>query len=272
MDEFYEANRKNWDERAEIHARSETYGLHRFVEDPDRLSEVVEFDKPWLGDLTGLSAIHLQCHIGTDTLSLARLGATVAGLDQSPASLAHAEQLFASTGTAGSFTLAGVYDAVEALGQTYDLVYTGVGALNWLPDIGRWAEVVAALMNPGGRLYLREGHPMLMTLDETVTDQLVIRYPYYETDEPMTFDEPQTYTDGDQRLANTRTYEWSHGIGEVVSALLGQGLTLTALEEHRTLEWQFSETMVLEDGKWMLPADQRDLVPLMYTVVAAKPA
>ncbi len=271
MDTFYEANRKNWDERAAIHAASEMYGLDDFIADPSRIANVVAFDQPWLGDLTGISTIHLQCHIGTDTLSLARLGATVTGLDQSPASLAQAEQLFTACDTPGTFELANVYDAVEALGETYDLVYTGVGALNWLPDIERWADVVAKLLNPGGRLYLREAHPMAMALDETVTDRLVVRYPYFETEQPMTFDEPQTYTDGEQKITNTRTYEWSHGIGEVVSALLGRGMTLTALEEHRGLDWKFFEHMVHEDNQWKLPAEQRDLVPMMYTVVAHKP-
>jgi SAM-dependent methyltransferase len=144
-----------------------------------------------LGDLAGVSAVHLQCHIGTDTLSLARLGAEVTGLDQSGASLDAARELFASVDTAGRFVQAKVYDAVQALdGAQFDLVYTGVGAINWLPDIARWGETVAALVKPGGSFYIREGRPMLSTVDDERTDgALQLKYPYFETIEPMTFDQ-----------------------------------------------------------------------------------
>lgn len=272
MEDYFTRNRANWDERAGIHARSTFYGLDNYRRDPGRIGETVAFDRPYLGDLTGTSTVHLQCHIGTDTLSLARLGATVTGLDLSPESIAIAEDLFRSTDTAGTFVAANVYDAVEALGRTYELVYTGVGALGWLPDIDRWAAVVAALLEPGGRLYLREGHPMMWAIDETFTERFVLGYPYFETAEPMAFDEPKTYTDGEEELTNARSYSWNHGLGEIVTALLNHGLILTTLEEHRTLDWQFHESMEPIDGRYRLPEQQRDMVPLMYTIIAVKPA
>jgi SAM-dependent methyltransferase len=229
----------------------------------------VRFDRRYLGDLTGRTAVHLQCHIGTDTLSLARLGAATTGIDQSEESIAVARELFERTGTGGRFEVANVYDAVEVVGARYDLVYTGVGALNWLPDVSRWATVVANLLAPGGRLYLREGHPMLWALDETAgADELRVRHPYFETAAPLAFDEPTTYTDGDAVLRNTRTYEWNHGLGEIITALLQSGLDVTTFEEHRELEWQALPQMRSEDGRYRLPPEQRDLVPLMYTLVA----
>jgi 2-polyprenyl-3-methyl-5-hydroxy-6-metoxy-1,4-benzoquinol methylase len=198
MEEYFEANRLNWNDRAEIHARSEMYAIDRFTDDPEAIGGTVAFDRPHLGDLAGASVVHLQCHIGTDTISLARLGAKVTGLDLSEASIAEAEKLFAVTGTPGRFVIANVYDAVDALGETYDVVYTGVGAVNWLPSIRRWAEVVASLLKPGGRLYIREGHPMASTLDDDRPDEeLVVKYPYFETEAPMVWDEQVTYTDGD---------------------------------------------------------------------------
>lgn len=141
MTDYYDANRRNWNERAGIHARSQMYNRRAYVDDPQHLSSIVRFDQRYLGDLTGLTAVHLQCHIGNDTLSLARLGATVTDLDLSDASIAATRELFANTGTAGRFEIAQVYDAVDVLGERYDLVYTGVGALNW-------ADVVARLLRP----------------------------------------------------------------------------------------------------------------------------
>ncbi len=272
---YYDGNKANWNDRAPIHAESKTYGLDAYVSDPDRLSGVVAFDQPTLGDLNGQRAVHLQCHIGTDTLSLARLGATVTGLDQSDTSLAVARKLFANTSTPGEFVLANVYDAATKLSGPFDLVYTGVGALNWLPNVDRWAAVVAQLLAPGGRLYLREGHPMLWAIDDDrdPADGLIVKHPYFETDEPMVFDDAETYTDGEARLANTRTYEWNHGIGEVITAVLDHGLELTSFTEHRELEWKGLPQMLdAGDGRFKMPPEQADLLPLMYTLTARKPS
>lgn len=275
-DDFIEQNRLNWDDRALLHARSTTgYRLDRFRDDRSLLSEVVDFDRRYLGDLTGLRVLHLQCHIGTDTLSLARLGAQVTGLDLSGASLDAARDLFASVQTEGRFVEAAVYDAVEALdGEQFDLVYTGVGALNWLPDVARWGDVVGALVRPGGAFYLRDGHPMLYALDDERDDtELRVRYPYFETAEPITFDQAQTYVDtGGVTVAASVTHEWNHGIGEVFMALTNAGLQVTTLEEHRFLEWRFLAHQVEDGARFRLPDDQADLVPMMYSMAAVRRA
>src|SRR5947209_4185010 len=178
-------NRGHWDERAPAHAGAPEYAVERFIEDPAFLSHVVRFDLPLLGPVTGARGVHLQCHIGTDTLSLARLGAKMSGLDFSAASLAQARRLAAAASTDIEYVQADLYDAVAALGaERFDLVYTGVGALCWLPDIDRWAAVIAQLLVPGGRLFMREGHPMLWALDEARKDGLVVvEYPYFEREE-----------------------------------------------------------------------------------------
>jgi len=149
-----EVNRRNWDERAGLHAASPDYGLQRFRDDPGHISDVVRFDIPRLGDISGLRGVHLQCHIGTDTVSLARLGAHMTGVDFSEASLDVARGLAADAGADVDFVHAQVYDAPEVLGR-FDFVFTGIGALCWLPDIDRWAGVVADLLVPGGRLFMR---------------------------------------------------------------------------------------------------------------------
>ena len=162
MGDYVAINKAMWDERAPVHAASVHYGFDRFIGDAEYLSGVVRFDRPRLGDVTGQRGVHLQCHIGTDTLSLARLGARMTGLDFSSAALTHARRLAQRTGTDIDFYEADVYDAVDALGAVvFDLVYTGVGALCWLPNVARWARVVAELLRPGGRLFIREAHPMI---------------------------------------------------------------------------------------------------------------
>ena len=273
-----EDNRRNWDDRARLHARGRTgYRLDRYRDDRDLISDVVEFDRPHLGDVTGLDVLHLQCHIGTDTLSLARLGARVTGLDLSGAAIDAARTLFDSVDTPGDFVVSSVDDAVDALGAgRFDLLYTGVGAVNWLPDIARWGRICSELLRPGGRLLLRDAHPMAVALDDTRTAEedavaLRLRYPYFETAEPMTFDDALTYVDtGGEELVHSRHHEWNHGLGEVFGALTGAGLTVTTLEEHRGLDWKMLPGQVEEDGRWFLPGHQRDLCPMMYTIVAVK--
>ena len=207
--------------------------------DPGHLSEVVRFDLPLLGDIGGLRGVHLQCHIGTDTVSLARLGADMTGLDFSPASLAEARRIASLAGADVRFVEAEVYDAPGALGpEPFDLVYTGIGALCWLPDIARWARVVAGLLRPGGRLFIREGHPMLWALDDARPDGLLaVEYPYFEREEPMVFDEGGTYVETDAVFTHNRTHEWNHGLGEIVTALMTAGMDLTGLVEHDSVPW-----------------------------------
>lgn len=274
------ANRDNWNERVAAHAASGDYAVDRYASDPDRISPVVAFDRPRMGDVTGLRLVHLQCHIGTDTLSWARLGATVTGVDFSEPALEVARDLATRMGHDDArFVGATVEDAPRALaGERFDVVYTGVGALCWLPSIDRWAQVVADLLAPGGRLFLREGHPMLWALDHDRTDDaLVVATPYFEREQPVRFDEGGTYVDvgPDVSFDHTVTYEWNHGIGEVVGALLDRGLVLEHLAEHRSVPWRPWEAFVPSEehaGEWVLPAAQRDLVPLTYTLVARRPA
>lgn len=274
MSDYRTLNRANWDERAPLHANSPDYGLDRFAADAGYLSEVVRFDLPLLGEVRGLRAVHLQCHLGTDTISLARLGANVTRLDFSPVALAHARELAERTGAAVDFVESDVYDAAEALGEgRFDLVYTGIGALCWLPGIDRWARTVAALLRPGGRLFLRDGHPMSGTLDEARTDALVVEYPYFETSEPLVWTGTETYveTDGLLREATT-THEWSHGLGETVTALLDSGLTITGLVEHDSAPWPVLPGRMTrgDDGEWRL-IEGRDRMPFTFTLQARKP-
>ena len=273
MVDFRAQNLALWDERAPAHAASPGYGLPRFVADPTHLSSVVRFDVPRLGDLSSLTGVHLQCHIGTDTISLVRLGARMSGLDFSGAAIAEARRLDEATGSGVDFVQADVYDAVEALGRrTFDLVFTGIGALCWLPDIRRWAEVVARLLRPGGRLFLREGHPMLWTLDEK-TSGLVVEGPYFERpDEPWVDDSEESYVVTQGKFANTVSYTYNHALGEVVTALFEQGLQLTMLEEHESVPWEALPGKMTKgpDEQWRL-TERPWRLAATYTLQAVKP-
>jgi SAM-dependent methyltransferase len=271
--DYTDINRASWDDRAVAHAASPDYEVDRFAADPGFLSDVVRFDLPLLGDIGGLRGVHLQCHIGTDTISLARLGADMTGLDFSPVSLAQARRIAGLAGADVRFAEAEVYDAVRVLGpESFDLVYTGIGALCWLPRIRPWAAVVAGLLRPGGRLFLREGHPMLWAMEDGRPDGLLaVEYPYFERDEPSVFDEGGTYVETDAVFTHNLTHEWNHGIGELVTALLDAGLALTGLAEHDSVPWEAlpGQMEKLGNGEWRL-ADRPWRLPHSYTLQAVK--
>ena len=266
-------NHANWESRVPIHTAPGGYDLAAF-DRPDHLSAVVRYDLPRLGTLDGLDVVHLQCHIGTDTVSLARLGArSTVGLDFSGSALQAARDLAVRAGVDCRFVESDVDDAVDALGAGgFDLVYTGIGALCWLPNIRRWAGVVAALLRPGGRLFMREGHPVLWALCDPRPDGLlVLEYPYFE-DQGAVFVEDTTYA-GAGTLESPSLVSFNHGLGEIFTALTDAGLTVTHLEEHREVPWN-----ALDDG--MIPSpdfeeefilvDGRDRMPLTYTLQAVK--
>jgi SAM-dependent methyltransferase len=273
MDDYRDVNRANWDERVAAHAASPDYAVSRFRDDPGFLSGVVTFDRPRLGDISGLAAVHLQCHIGTDTVSLARLGADMTALDFSAPALEQARKLADAAGVSIDFVESDLYGAPEALGrERFDLVYTGVGALCWLPDVRRWAEVVASLLRPGGRLFIREGHPVLWALaDPLPQGTLAIDYPYFEQSEPLVWDEGGTYVETDQEFTHTVTHEWNHGIGEILSAVLEAGLGVTSFEEHDSVPWNaFPGWMTDIGGGEFRLSDRPERLPHSYTLQARR--
>lgn len=244
------ANRANWDERVPFHVAGPFYDLPGFVAGKDTLRD---FELTEVGDASGKTLLHLQCHIGLDTLSWARQGATVTGLDFSAPALDVANDLATQIGqTTARFVTADVYDAAQALdGQTFDIVYTGFGALCWLPDIKRWAQTVASLLAAGGYLYLAEFHPIA---DVMADDGRTVEDNYFQSD-PIVVDEPGSYADRSAPTTATLRAQWQHGVGEVVSALAAAGLRLEFLNEH-------------DRGHFRFPTVQP--VPQVYSLRAAK--
>jgi SAM-dependent methyltransferase len=272
-DDWRNINLANWESRVPMHTGPDGYDLAGF-DDPSHLSAVVRYDLPRLGRLDGLDVVHLQCHIGTDTVSLGRLGAkSVSGLDFSPAAVEAARALAVRAGADVTFVEADVHDAVDALGASCaDVVYTGIGALCWLPDIRRWAGIVAALLRPGGRLFIREGHPVLWAMSDPRPDGLlVLEYPYFETGGTL-FVEHDSYA-GSGHVASPESIVFNHGLGEIFSALLDAGLMITGFEEHRELSWNFfGEAMAASpdfEDEFVL-VDGSDRMPMTYTLQAVK--
>jgi len=272
LDEHRAANLANWEDRVPIHVGEDGYPVEAIATEPGRLSDVVEYDQTVFGevaDLAGKTLLHPQCHIGTDTLSWAKLGVQVSGFDFSPSAIIEARALAARMGIEAAFVECELYDAPDHIEQTFDLVYTGVGALCWLPDIRRWAQVMAHFTTPGGRFYIRDAHPMLNALEEREDDQLILTMPYLETAEPARWEDPHTYA-GTGTVEHTVTYEWNHGLGEIVTALIDAGFRIDHVREHQTLDWQALPHMTQVEGRWVLPPAQQDTLPLAFSVLATK--
>ncbi|MDR0388881.1 MAG: methyltransferase domain-containing protein [Spirochaetaceae bacterium] len=279
-------NQANWDERAELHV--ESYGALEFADKPKALSLVVkisaELMAPHLpgGSVSGLDVVHLQCHIGTDSISLARLGADVTGLDFSGKAVAIAASLAARAGLSGQcrFVQARVEDAPAALaGRRFDVVYTSIGVLYWLPDLNAWAAAIAALLKPGGLFFIYEDHPMLYTLDwDEEQGRFFVAYPYFHSKEPITWDGGNDYSSA-VKLKHNRSHEWAHSLSEIITVLLDAGLRIESFREHRTMMWKPHQALIQTRGD----GDTKDLgiefalrehperVPLTFSLAARKP-
>ncbi len=271
MNEELRANLANWNERVPIHLKSAEYNIKEFVQNPSYISKVVEFDRTQLDSVEGKSLLHLQCHIGTDTLSWARLGADVTGVDFSEAAIEATRQLSRDCGTPGRFVVSEFYESPSVISERFDIVYTGVGAICWLPDMGAWAKTVASFIKSGGVFYIRDGHPMMWGLAwETPDNSFKVIYPYFEAGGSIKEDEESTYA-GKGTLENKTTYGYNHGLGETIDALLKAGLEIEFVHEHTFCDWQGVKQLVKgQDGRWRLPPDQKFLIPLMFSIRARK--
>jgi SAM-dependent methyltransferase len=267
MENWLAANQANWDDRAAIHVRSKFYDIDGWLRDEPGPTAL---ERSALGDTEGLSLVHLQCHIGTDTLRWARVGATVTGVDFSPVAVRGATTLAQRAGLSerSRFVCANVYDAPDSLsGERFDVVYVSLGSLCWLPSVEGWAEVVARLLKPGGRLFVHDVHPLSNCLDD---DGERFAFGYFETAEPLVFVSNETYTDGPPILRTT-TYEWNHSLSDVFHALRFNGLVLDAFDELDWTVWaQFPWLVESGEGTWTVPPD-RPRIPLAFTIVAHRP-
>ncbi|MFC5287155.1 class I SAM-dependent methyltransferase [Actinokineospora guangxiensis] len=260
------ANEVNWDARTPIHVASAFY-----AQEPAAWFAPHEWDD--LGELTGREVAHLQCHIGSETKALAQRGARVTGLDISGASIEAARADSAGVEPAISYVRADVFDAADALGrERFDVVYTGKGALVFVPDVDKWAEQVAALLRPGGFLYLVEFHPVLYTLGliPTGEETLTVIDDYLPGRGAVAVDGTYTYTDGPTVPGSPGYFEWRHSLAEVVTALIGAGLRIDLLRETPEIPWKRWESMECVGGVWHRLPDSAPRLPLLYALRAVK--
>jgi len=270
MNEYLEANQRHWDEVVPIHVASEMYDVASFKAGKSKLKPI---EREELGDVRGKTLLHLQCHFGLDTLSWAREGAVVTGIDFSERAVEAARGIAAECGVDARFLVSNIYELPDNLDGEFDIVFTSYGALNWLPDLGRWAQIASHFTRPGGTFYVVEFHPVINIFDDRPeVDDLRVRYPYFPREAPLVFDDDGTYADLSAKLQHRRTCEWPHPTSEVVSALIDAGLRIEFFHEFPFMPYAQLPSLMerVDDMTWRL-TEHDGSVPLAYSIMATKP-
>ena len=274
LTEHQQTNQAYWDSLVDIHAAQnsggEGYRVREFLAGDCILDPLVRGE---IGDIAGLSLLHLQCHFGLDTLSLARLGASVTGVDFSPKGVATARQLSEQSGVPGRFIEGRVEDVPSLIDEPFDRVFTSWGALNWLGDLGAWAGVIDHTLKPGGVFYIADAHPLVLAFDDEAEPgdrPLPIIYDYLSSDQPIGLETANDYADEGIALTVTRTFEWSHGLGDIVTRLCDVGLRIEFLREHNVLAWRGVKGLVRQDEYFHRLPDGWPDIPLSFSIRAVK--
>jgi SAM-dependent methyltransferase len=265
-------NRAHWDEKVALHLGPRGYDLTSLRAGRGWFNAIEEAE---LWPVDGKRVLHLQCHFGADTLKLAQRRATVVGLDFSPPAIAAARQLAGELGLSdrARFVQADLYDAPTAIPEpaAFDMVFVTWGAISWLPELGRWAEIVAYFLKPGGSLYLAEGHPAAMVFDDAalLPDRRPGFFAPYFSREPVVMEEEHDYVDETAKAHNATTYTWIHPLGDVISSLLSAGLALDWFHEHDAVTWRMFRILAAgADGLWRWP--DRPWLPLAFSLRATR--
>lgn len=266
MEKYYQVNLKRWNELVDIHAKSKGYNLKRFLKGETSLHSL---ELEALGDVHNKTLLHLQCHFGLDTLSWARLGAHVTGVDFSRKTVTLARNLAKKTGLNAEFICCNLYDLTQHLDGQFDIVYSTYGVINWLHDLDAWASIIVKYLEPKGLFFLAEFHPFMWVFDYEHPSELRVRESYWSNQKPSFYQEEGTYADSDARVKNIETYEWSHPMSEIVNSLINAGLVIKELNEYpfSVDRHQLAFMERSSDGYSRLPGDN---LPLMYSITATK--
>ena len=267
MDTFLTANRALWNRWTPFHIASRFYDVEGFKAGRETLDPVV---LAGLGDVRDKSLLHLQCHFGLDTLSWARHGAAVTGIDFSEEAINNARTLAHACSLDATFVHSNLYELPQRLTGHFDRVFTSHGVLSWLPDLDGWARVIAHFLKPGGMFFIAEVHPVVLMYDDRRADTtLRLRYPYFHQQTPLQVEEKGSYAVPDAPVEGT-AYYWIHSLSDLLGALLRAGLHLTSFNEYPFMAWAYLPWMEQrDDGYWELPLDTADL-PLMFSLSATK--
>ncbi len=262
LNEYFNANKDLWNQRAKVHRDSEFYNLSGFRAGETALTPI-EISE--VGDVKGKSMLHLQCHFGMDSLDWARRGAIVTGVDISDAAIEEAQQLNRELGLNASFVCCNVLDTAAHVKGEFDIVFTSYGTIGWLPDLEPWARMIHEKLKPGGMFYLAEFHPVVWMFDDDFTH---IKYAY-ENREVIITENQGTYTDRNAEITG-KEYSWNHSISEVLNALIGAGLRLELFNEHMYSPYPCFRNMAeTEKGKWHIKGIEGKL-PMVYSLRAIK--
>lgn len=260
---YFEENRHLWNKRTAVHKDSSFYDVPSFLQGKSALNEI-EIGE--LGEVKGKKILHLQCHFGMDSLSLVRLGADVTGVDLSDEAIEEAKNLSHRSRLPARFICCNVYDLEDHLQEQFDIVFTSYGVIGWLPDLSRWARLIASYLKPGGFFYMAEFHPVVWMLDEDFTH---VKY-FYNNHETIIVDSQGTYTDPQADIQG-REYSWNHGLGEVLNALIKENLHLHFCNEYMYSPYPcFRNVIQGSDGNWRV-LGLEDKIPMVYSVKASKP-
>lgn len=244
-DNYIEVNRKAWDLRTAVHLESDFYNNANFIKTKQSLNEI---ELPILGDLSGKKVLHLQCHFGQDSISLAQLGADVTAVDLSPKAIEAAKQLAVETNTQVRFICSDIFDLENHLDGSFDLVFSSYGTIGWLPDINRWAKIVSHFLKLDGQLLLVEFHPAVWMYDN---DFCGIEYGYFNS-KPIVEVEQGTYTDT-QAPIETTMITWNHPLSDVINAAINNGLSIDLLNEYNFSPYDcFTGTKKVGDKRYII--------------------
>ena len=264
------ANLRLWDGWTDLHMTGTEYDVDGFVACP----ESRPFDwvtRGVVGDVAGKRLLHLQCHIGIDTLRFALAGARdVTGVDFSPRAVAAAQSIAARLDLPVRFVHADVTDLPDEVPEAaYDVVFTSYGTIMWLPDLDRWAQMIASRLAPGGVFHIIDVHPFLTVFDDVTTEPVLgVRYPYFAR-EPLRFEEHGSYADRDADFV-ADSYAWQHTFSDILGSLLKHGLGIQQMSEYPVVAWKALEFMEQgDDGLWRMPVGAGD-IPLMFSLTASR--
>ena len=258
--DYIKVNKDSWNKRAEVHYDSEFYDNDSFIKGRSSLNAI---ELEILGDLTGKKILHLQCHFGQDTISLQKMGAEVVGVDFSEVAIKQAQGLAKETNSSAKFICCDVYTLPEILEEKFDMVFTSYGTIGWLPDIDKWAKVVSNFLKPGGQFVFAEFHPVVWMFDNDFKE---IQYKYFNG-EPIVELSEGTYTDGGDTV-NQDYISWNHGLGDVVSSLINNGLEINSLKEFDYSPYNcFNGTKEITKGKFIIER-LNDKIPMVYSILA----
>ena len=268
MDKHTKANRNLWDEWTLMHEGSKEYDVEGFLKGKQTLDSIEIRE---LGSVEGKSLLHLQCHFGLDTMSWARLGAKVTGVDFSEKAINLARKLSEQAGIDAEFIQSDIYNLPNVLSKQYDIVFTSEGVLVWLPDLKKWGQVISRYLKKGGKFYIREGHPFSKIFDDEIkTKEFKIRYPYSTPDQPFHFRGSETYTESTRKIDPMDWYEWNHSVSEIINSLIEAGLRIDFFNEYTYISGKVLPFLIQRsDGNWILPEDMGEL-PLQFSLMATK--